>query len=150
MLPRTPHVGNMLGMQVPFEQHPIGHDVKSQMQFPDAQWVPAEHAAAMPHLQAPVTRSQESAVTAEQAVHAAPPTPQALGDATMQVFPLAQQPLGQEAASHTQAPATQLLPAPQAGLAPHKQAPDAPHMSARAGSQLTHAAPPPPQVDSPP
>lgn len=64
----------------------------------------------------------------------------------MQVLPLAQHPFGHEAASQTQLPATQLLPALQAALAPHWQAPVAPHMSARAGSQVTHAAPPPPQV----
>ena len=41
------------------------------------------------------------------------------------------------------------MPAPQAALPPQRQPPDAPHISARAGSQVTQAAPPPPQVITP-
>jgi hypothetical protein len=119
------------------------------MQLPEPQRAPSTQAAAAPQRQVPVALSQESAVADEQAAQATPPTPQDLGEAGMQVFP-AQQPLGQEAPSHTQVPATQLVPAAQAGLVPHWHPPGMAHMSARAGSQVTQAAPPPPQAISPP
>jgi hypothetical protein len=45
----------------------------------------------------------------------------------------------------TQLPATQIVPAPQAAPAPQWHAPSA-QPSARVGSQVTHAAPPEPQV----
>ena len=136
-------------MHIPFEQHPAGHDSPSQMQFPEAQRVPVPHAGAVPHRQVPVAPSQESAAVDEQAVHACPPIPHAFGEAEVQTVPFWQQPLGHEAASQTHSPATQLLPALQAELTPHWQAPVGPHMSERAGSQVTHAAPPPPQVIGP-
>ena len=135
--------------QVPFEQQPAGQDRASQIQLPDAQRAPVAQAAAVPQRQVPVAPSHESAVVDEQAAQACPPIPHAPGEAEVQVFPFKQQPLGHDAASHTQLPATQLLPAPQAGLAPHWHAPDDPHMSARAGSQVTHAAPLPPQAIGP-
>ena len=52
-------------------------------------------------------------------------------------------------ASHTQAPATQLVPAPHAGLAPHRHPPDAAQVSARLGSQVVQAAPAVPQAAGP-
>jgi hypothetical protein len=119
VLPCTPHDGNMFPMQVPLVQHPMGHDDASQMQLPDAQRMPAEHAAEVPQRQVPVAPSHESAVVEEQVWQACPPMPHALGEAGLQVWPLKQHPFGHEAASQTQLPPTQLLPAAQAGLAPH-------------------------------
>jgi hypothetical protein len=48
---------------------------------------------------------------------------------------------------HTQAPLTHLAPLPHAALLPQRQVPVVVlQLSATAGSQLTHAAPPTPQV----
>jgi hypothetical protein len=80
-------------------------------------------------------------------------------------LPAAQQPPGQEVASHTQALFTQRWPAAQVAvqathdpptqlcavlhgaLFPHRQAPEV-HESARCGSQATQASPPDPQAVS--
>ncbi len=75
-----------------------------------------------------------------------PPVPQVAALGATQT-PLAQQPLGQDWALHTQAPATQVVPAPQAGPLPQVHTP-------AAGSQLSlvavlhamHAPPEMPQV----
>jgi hypothetical protein len=66
-------------------------------------------------------------------------------DGTWQVSPW-QQPEPQEDASQTQAPFAHRCPAWQAGPPPHRQEPITEQVSARAVSQIAHAAAPVPQV----
>ena len=99
----------------------------------------------MPQRQAPVTGLQLSAWAKSQATHAAPPRPQLPNVGGTQALPL-QQPLGHDSASHTQLPATQLVPAPQAAFAPQRHPPEDAQLSARETSQVTQAAPPVPHA----
>jgi hypothetical protein len=122
--------------------------VALQTQVPLEQTAPAPHAAPFPHAQAPVTGSHPSAAVALQAIHAPPPVPQVLRDGTLQT-PLAQQPLGQDWALHTHAPATQTVPVVQAGLVLQRHSPDEAQMLARVMSQVTHAEPAVPQAFRP-
>ncbi len=79
-------------------------------------------------------------------MHAPPGGPQELTDSGVQT-PFAQQPFGQDVASHWQAPLTQRVPAAQAGFAPQTQLPFE-QVSEVCGSQATHAAPPVPHAPS--
>jgi hypothetical protein len=143
--PIVPQAVSDAGLHAPFAQQPPGQDWALQTHAPLTQVVPAPQTAPLPQRQAPVKGLQPSARARSQATQAAPPRPQLASVGATQTPPL-QQPLGHEAASHTQAPATQLVPAPQATPAPQRQLPEAPQLSARAGSQVTQAAPPVPHA----
>jgi hypothetical protein len=138
-------VATVPGRQVLLAQQPLGHEVRSQTHAPPTQRCPAPHGAPpAPHWQAPVVE-QRSALLAAHARQVAPPIPQAsIVVGVLQVLPV-QQPLGQEKASHTQAPATQRCPATHAAPAPHAQLPAARQLSAVAMSQVTQTAPAAPQ-----
>jgi hypothetical protein len=128
-------------------QQPVGQDVASHTQAPATQRCPAPHATPAPHMQLPVAE-QPSDVVAPQVRHALPAVPQCMLDvAVTQVAPT-QQPLGQDWASHTHAPARQRWPAPHTALVPHMQVPPA-QLSARAASHATHRMPPVPQLPAP-
>ena len=88
--------------------------------------------------------AQRSALPAAQAWQLPPPTPQLSSVGALQVVP-AQQPLGQEKASHTHAPDTQRCPVAQAAPAPQAHLPAAVQLSAAKVSQETQAAPVVPQ-----
>jgi hypothetical protein len=78
----------------------------------------------------------------------APIAAHALTESAVQVVPPAQQPVGQEVASHTQPEPEQRWPMGHAIAAPQRQSPAAPQLSARA-SQATQVEPALPQVLSP-
>jgi hypothetical protein len=132
-------------LQAPFAQQPPGQDWALQTHAPLTHVVPAPQGAPLPQRQAPVKGLQLSARARSQATHVAPPRPQLSNVGATQTPPL-QQPFGHDAASHTQLPATQLVPAPQAAPAPHRHPPEAAQLSAREGSQVTQAAPPVPHA----
>jgi hypothetical protein len=85
-------------------------------------------------------------MTGLQARQVPPRVPQAAGEPGWQA-PLAQQPAGQDCASHTQEPLTHLVPRAQELWSPQRQVPRvALHPSLTTGSQFAQAAPPRPQV----
>jgi hypothetical protein len=99
------------------EQHPLVHEVGSQVQTPWEQCRPVAHAGAIPHLHVPL-ESHVSAAVASQLAHVVPAAPHACGERGSHVVPL-QHPPEHEVASHplhapasvqTQAPPTQLCP----------------------------------------
>jgi hypothetical protein len=143
--PPTPQLAIESGTQAPLAQHPFGQESALQRQAPPTQVVPLPQLAPIPQAQAPVRATQPSLVAGSQATQAVPPTPQVAAAGVRQAPP-AQQPPGHDCALQTQAPAWQVVPAAHPGLAPHRQSPAAAQLSARAGSQLTQAAPPDPQV----
>lgn len=115
--PPVPQVAMSAVTQAPEAQQPLGHDCALHTQAPATQTVPAPHDGPLPHAQAPVAASQLSLLDGLQAMHARPATPQVVAAGRLQAPP-AQHPPGQELALHTQAPATQTVPAPQAAPAP--------------------------------
>jgi hypothetical protein len=131
--------------QVVPEQHPLGHEVRSQTQAPLTQRWPVAHGAPVPHWQVPV--AEQRSAPAPQLTQALPVTPQVAAAAGLQVVP-AQQPLRHESASQMQMPAAQRWPALHAAPAPHAQVPDEVQLSATPGSQVMHAAPAAPHLDS--
>ena len=143
--PRVPHVASDAGLHTPLAQQPPGQDWASQTHAPLTHLVPAPQGAPLPQRQAPVTGLQLSVCARSQATHAAPARPQLPNVGATQAPPL-QQPLGHDSASHTQLPATQLVPAPQAAFAPQRQPPALAQLSAREASQVTQAAPPVPHA----
>jgi len=73
--PAGAHAVRDVGVHVlPLEQHPLGHDVASQMHMPPEQRWPVPHAGLVPHMHAPFV--QRSAFVASHATHEAPPVPQ--------------------------------------------------------------------------
>jgi hypothetical protein len=89
---------------------------------------------------------QLSAVAGSQVTQVPPPVPQ-LASPELTQAPDAQQPVGQDWALQTQAPATHTVPAPQVGPLPQAQAPVVvSHPSLIAGSQAVQARPARPQV----
>jgi hypothetical protein len=104
---------------------------------------PAPHAAPPPQVHVPAVASHPSLLPAGQGAHAAPRIPHESRAGALHIFPM-QQPVGHESALHTQAPAKHIVPAPQIGPAPQRHSPLSVQLSARAGSQVTHAAPPEP------
>jgi hypothetical protein len=146
--PPVPQVAADREVQMPPAQQPLGQLCALHTQAPLEQAVPAgQRPGLLPQRHVPLTGSQRSALTASQPAQVSPPTPQVASAGEWQT-PLAQQPVGQDAGLHTQSPATQLVPAPHAGLAPQRHSPAIPQLSAIAGSQVRHAAPPDPQVTS--
>src|SRR5256885_748431 len=122
-------------------QQPVGHDVPSQTHAPPRQCCPALQGGPVPHLQLPPV--QLSAVTALQAVHAAPPVPHAARDGVVHTVP-AQQPAGHDVASQTQVPPTQCCPVAHAVPAPRVPPPAA--QPPAAAPLAVHAPPAVPQA----
>ncbi len=122
------------------EQQPA-HEAGLHTQVPATHCWPLAQAAPEPQAQLPLR--QLSATVALQAVQPPPAAPQLEKPGAVQVVP-AQHPVGQEVASHTQAPPTQRWPAEQAKLAPQRHSPPA-QRSARV-SQAAQAAPVAPQL----
>lgn len=143
--PPRPQLVTDAALQTPLAQQPLGQDCALQIQAPPMQTVPLPQGGPLPQVQAPATGSQPSLVAALQATQPRPPTPHAVATGTWQTLP-AQQPPGHDCALQTQAPPTQVVPAAQPGPAPHRHSPAAEQVSARAGSQVTQAAPPVPQA----
>jgi len=137
-------------MQTPLApQHPFGHDFALQTQAPLTHAFPAGQAGPLPQRQVPVSTSQLLATRAVHVAHATPPMPHVAKAGTVQTL-LTQQPLGHAFALHTQAPATQFVPAPQDAPAPQRHAPVAEQLSERDISHVTQAAAPVPHVASDP
>ena len=144
--PAFPQVATERLAQIAPMQQPLGHELASQMQRPPTQRCPPAHALFTPQEQTPAAL-QLSALVGSQARQAPPLVPQVASAVVLQVVP-EQQPLAQEVASHTQAPAWQRWPVWQAAPLPQRQAPSGEQVSALAGSQLTHAAAAVPQAGS--
>jgi len=147
--PPVPHWAFLVpGRHVlPWLQQPFGQEAASQTQVPFRQRWPLEQAAVAPQVQAPAAE-QASAIIGSQATQVPPALPQAAVDDVVQM-PLAQQPLGQDCALHTQRPPTQTTPEPQAAVAPHRQVPVASQLSARLPSQAIQVPPPAAQAAGP-
>jgi hypothetical protein len=97
--PAVPHCESVLpGRQLVPSQQPLGQVVESQRQAPLTQVWPVWHSAPAPQRHTP--SSQRSEATVSQAEQLPPPVPQRLMPFTTHT-PLAQQPLGQLAASQT-------------------------------------------------
>ena len=146
LLPQAPTEGEM---QAPPAQHPLGQDRALHRQTPPVQVVPVPHAGPVPQRQLPVVPSQRSAVAELQLVQACPPVPQ-VDRAGCRQLPFKQHPLGQDGALHMQLPLTHAVPTSQAGFPPQRHSPVMEQLSARAVSQVTHAAPPAPQAAAEP
>lgn len=146
--PPAPHDWALVpGMHVPSAaQQPLGHDRMSHTQpLPMHRW-PGRQAAPVPQRQAPAVE-QLSARSRSHATQVEPMFPQAPRARSSQRLP-AQQPLGQEPASHTHCPAAQRCPPPHAGPAPQRQVPSGEQPSALVASQVWQAPPPTPQASS--
>ena len=117
------------------------------MHPPFTQCWPAAQAAPAPHAQPPAA-VQASLRIASQAVHAWPEAPHCTSERATHAAPTAQQPEGQDVASHTQAPDRQRCPAPQAAPVPQAHAPAGEQPSALVTSQLMHSAPAAPQLET--
>jgi hypothetical protein len=132
-------------MHVVPAQQPPGHETASQMQAPPKQRLPAPHAAPAPHWQVPAAE-QPSPVVGSQVTQLLPAVPQ-LAALAVTHAPFAQQPVGHDCALHTQAPATQAVPAPHAGPLPQVQVPaTASQLSLVVALHVVHARPPAPQL----
>jgi hypothetical protein len=83
------------------EQHPLGHDVESHLQEPEAQCSPDGHWPPTPHEQAP---EAHVVPLAEQLTHAAPPVPQVPSALVWHCPVLEQQPLAHDEALQTHTP----------------------------------------------
>ncbi len=129
-------------MQLVPEQQPVGHEVGSQTQLPETHSCPATHAAPPPQLHAPLTHWFP---VEPQFTHVAPIVPHADAEGVVHVVP-EQQPVGQEVALQTHAPATHSWPLAHAAPVPHVQTPFV-HESALM-PQAMHAPPPVPQVEA--
>jgi hypothetical protein len=124
-------------------QQPVGHDVGSHTQVPFRHRFPVAHALPVPHMHAPPTQpSDDPAVHGEQV---RPPVPQAVTDGGVHVWFVSQQPLAQDAASHTHWPPEQTWPGPHSALMPHRQAPCCEQLSAAAPAHEKHVEPAAPQ-----
>lgn len=146
LMPAAPHAVadcEAAETQVFPEQQPVEQLEGVQTQVPFAQTCPAPHAAPAPHRHAPPVQAFVVPVQAEQA---APPVPHAAAVCAVPTMhaPALQQPVGQLAALHTQAPPTQRNPAPHAAPVPQRQAPEV--QRSPASPQLEHAAPAAPQA----
>jgi hypothetical protein len=86
---------------VPPWQQPVGHEVASQMHLPPEHTWPLPHAAAPPHVQAPLVEQPSPVVP--QSVHMPPAVPHAMAEGVVHVVPV-QQPVGHDAMSHTHLP----------------------------------------------
>jgi hypothetical protein len=145
--PADPQAASDGAVQVPLAQHPVGQVCALQTQAPPVHTLPAAHGPGLtPQRQAPVAPSHRSARVSSQARQAWPPVAQVASAGAWHAPSAPQQPTGQDAASHPQAPAAQVRPAPHGGPAPQAHAPSAEQLSATEGSQDRQAAPASPQV----
>ncbi len=145
-MPPDPHAPGWLpGWQTPLpSQQPFGQAAAVQRQEPPTQAVPAPHAGPPPHVHVPP--EQESDVVGSHTKHTPPPVPQVASDCGLHVEPL-QQPFGQDAASHVQAPPWHACPVVHAGLPPQVHMPFV-HASDCVGSQVMQPLPPIPHAFS--
>lgn len=120
-------------------QQPDAQLVASHRHAPARQRCPAAQAAPVPQAHAP-DAEQLSDFVASHARHMAPDAAQVPTPGGLHVVPL-QHPDGQLAASHTHIPFSHRWPVPHAALPPQRHLPEPLHVSARCGSQATHAAP---------
>ncbi len=103
--PGAPHVVGVGLLQVPLaSQQPAVQEVASHTHAPATQRWPGAHARWPPQAHWPDTHA--SARVLSHAMQVAPPLPHAVIEVVAHIAP-AQQPLGHEVASHTQAPPTQ-------------------------------------------
>ena len=145
--PADPHAAIDGVTHAPLAQHPSGQVDMLHTQVPFWHWVPAAHGAGLaPQAHAPVAGSQRSARMTSHGAHVVPPMPHVATAGTWQAPSLPQQPFGQDAVVHTQAPARQALPAPHCAPVPQRQSPALEQLSAIDGSQLTQAVPANPQL----
>jgi hypothetical protein len=135
---------DLVVMQVAPEQHPLGHDAGSQTHAPPWQSCPDPHADPIPQAHAPDVE-QLSAFVESHVTQPFPSVPQLMSDAPSQVVP-EQQPVGQEVALHTHAPAEHTWPAPQGKPDPQVQMPVVEHVSVFVGSHAVQATPITPHV----
>jgi len=139
LAPPVPHVPSDRVLQVDPVQHPVPHEVPSQMHEPPEQLWPAPHAGLFPHAHEP-DDVQLSALLVSQRTQVAPPVPHVVSDRISHTSPV-QQPAGHDATSQTHEPPEQLWPAPQAAPVPQPHPPLDRQLSALARSQPTHPAP---------
>lgn len=144
--PASPQVASERVAHTTPWQHPLGHEVASQMHRPATQRWPPAHAGPVPHWQTPVLLQRLALVTS-QAAHDAPAVPQAASEGEVQTPPV-QQPFGHEVASHMQAPFMQRCPVPQGAALPQRHSPSIEQVSALSGSQEVQAAAPVPHADT--
>lgn len=125
-------------------QQPVGQLVASQTQAPAEQRWPAAHGAPPPQVQAAV--AEQPSAPSPQSLQVPPPTPQEAATCAMQE-PFWQQLVGQEVASHTQAPPEHRWPPGHGRLPPQVHRPEAEQVSAD-WPQSVHAPPTGPQAVS--
>lgn len=77
--PASPHVCTVRGLHFPSWQHPLGHDVVSQMHWAPRQRCPPAHASAVPQRQTPFG-PQRSARSVSQSLQVPPRGPQVASD----------------------------------------------------------------------
>lgn len=142
--PAVPHEVTVWASQTPLRQHPPGHEPASQTHAPAWQTWPGAHSLPPPQVQVPPVHA--SARVVSHAAHATPAAPQPEMEGAAHVVPFTQQPPGQDAALHTQAPPRHCWPAPHTGPMPHWQVPMALQRSAPAGLHATQASPPKPHA----
>src|SRR6202022_2250405 len=83
-------------------QHPVAHELPSQMHAPPEQRCPAEQGGPFPHAHCPAAE-QRSALNKSQAWHCAPPVPQDTVEGALHTF-ASQHPAEHEVESQLQAP----------------------------------------------
>jgi hypothetical protein len=127
-------------------QQPVHPEVALQTHAPPEQIWPVEQAAPPPHVHVPV--AEQPSPVLPQLTHADPLAPQFEPDVGVTQAPPAQQPLGHDVESQTHAPPWQICPVPHAAPGPHEHAPEVEQLSAFVGSQVTHALPFVPQLES--
>jgi hypothetical protein len=110
--PSAPQVGKAIVEHVVPAQHPVGHEVASQIQLPE-QRSPAPQAAAPPQVQVPPT--EHPSPDEPQDAQAVPAGAQAVAPRAVQVV-LLQQPVGHEVASQTHEPPAHRCPVAQSTL----------------------------------
>jgi hypothetical protein len=142
--PPLPHAAFAVPLvQVVPEQQPFGQLVPSQTQAPATHRWPLAHAAPVPQAQTPLDEHRSAVMP--HAAQVPPLLPQVASDWDRQV-PDEQQPFAQLVLSQTQRPETQCWPTAHMAPPPQAQLPALEQASARMGSQLTQARPPPPQL----
>jgi hypothetical protein len=135
--PLAPHWADVWLTQLPLEsQQPFVQVRGSQTHWPLRQARPLVQALFAPHLQPLPPKVQLSAVRGLHAVHCEPPMPrQVVIDGGLH-WPLWQQPVAQDTASHVQTPFVQSSPGPQAEAPPQPQPPSLRHWFAVASQML--------------
>ena len=101
-------------------QHPVGHEVLLHTHAPPTHTWPAPHAEPDPHSHVPPLEQPFALVP--HLMHPPPAVPHAAADGVSQTLPL-QQPVGQDAALHTQAPPTHCCFAAHSGPLPQEHVP---------------------------